>query len=563
MKKLSDYLEKQTKLLLADSIGKMTKNIEFFFKQTKHLREYKAKDVALLRSEYVSNPCWIAMATAFKMRQKLDSMSLKSKERFRALGTLNPTQARAMVEATSFSDADPLDGLYLSGWQEASSGENTYAAMFPDQSIYPVNSVPEKIKKINTVLHAADRIKTQQLQSKKTKKEVKEALKKIDYQSPIIADIEAGFGQEIHTFQLALECIKSGAACLHLEDQDGSLKKCGHMGGKVKVPMHQYITKLKAVRLAADVLGTNTVIIGRTDARGTRLINSVSDDRDDKFCMKELKKSAIFTHPAAIKNELNSTALWNKLLESPYVDLYSLNNQDIPILSSSLRTQLMQAETDSTIYEKLIKQFQNKLSLNEKQARVLFHIISASDYLRTKDGYYRYQAGLDAAIEVAISISPYVDLIWFETSNPDLEEAKQFAKAVHKKYPKQAFHYNCSPSFNWSKHFKKIHKKNWKKELETFNEKLAQYGFKSQKITLFGMHVVNQAIKERVIDYQKRNMAAYSELQDAEKKSGNRSFEHQSFVGVDVWSAITELCAGAGSELLANSGDSATMDQFN
>jgi len=558
---MQSYIDSLTKGLSRGTLNKQISNIKEFFKKTKHNREYTAKDVALLRSQFLTDPNWTAMAGSYKMRQKLNDMPLKNKSCFRALGALNPTQARAMMEAHIESDAPALDGIYLSGWQEASSGENTYGNMFPDQSLYPVNSVPEKIKKINQVLQAADRIKQSQLNNKSTSKDMIKTLESIDYQSPIIADIEAGFGQEIHTFQLAFECIKAGAACLHLEDQDGSLKKCGHMGGKVKVSIQQYITKLKAVRLAADVLGVDTVIIARTDARGTKLINNISDARDRQFCIKVITKAYLLS-PSAAEVDLNTPAIWKKLVASLLIETYNCNGQNHHRLTQKCEQIVLTSMQNEVSFKKSIQSIKKATNVSVEQAKELLHIFNKCEYLSTADGYYRFDAGLQAAIEVGLAAAEYSDLIWFETSDPDIDEAKAFAKAIHAKYPKKAFHYNCSPSFNWAKHFKTKYGKDWKTKLENFSTDLAKLGFKSQKITLFGMHAVNQGIKDRVIAYQKRHMKGYSELQEDERKSGNRSFEHQSFVGVDVWSSITECCAGEGSELVATFGDSATMDQF-
>ncbi len=538
------------------------KNIETFFKQTKHKRDYSAEDVANLRTSHVDSIPTTAIFTARRMRDKLAKMPLNSSSHFRALGCLNPTQARALAEATYNTSQPSVDGIYLSGWQEASSGENTYAAMFPDQSIYPVNSIPEKIKKINNVLIAAERVRQEKLRHTGLSEKEKDRLRKINYQVPIIADMEAGFGQEIHTFQLALECIKAGVACVHLEDQDGSLKKCGHMGGKVKVSINQFINKLKSIRLAADVLGADTVIIARTDAMGTQLINNVCNKVDQMFCYKGFKKNDFLKNSLLETYFQDLSVLFDQLMYHQIIEEKVIGSKKHSVLNHELYLKLLDCEKDSKLFKEVITYFIKTLSLTEHKAIALYSYFKIMPFLATADGYYRYNASLDAAIKVGLAVAPYCDLIWFETAHPSLEDAKLFAKEIHRKYPGKMFHYNCSPSFNWKKNFVEKYGDDYERHLKNFSLELAKYGFKSQKITLFGMHVVNQAMKTRVNDFQSKGMLGYSMLQEEEKETGNQSLEHQSFVGVNVWSDVTKICTDANNELLATHGESATMDQF-
>tara|TARA_A100001015_G_C15008004_1_gene721676 strand:+ start:541 stop:2232 length:1692 start_codon:yes stop_codon:yes gene_type:complete len=559
---IHEELNTHQRLLQYNSETESIQNIQEFFKITGHSRDYCPKDVATLRPRFPSEIPNYAMITSIIMRKKLSELCLSSNQFFASLVCLNPTQARAMAEACCFSDQSPLDGIYLSGWQEASSGENTYGAMFPDQSLYPVNSVPEKIKKIKQVLMAADIVNQHRLTQKYIPKESKKMFESINYHLPIIADLEAGFGQEIHTYQLAKSCIESGAACLHLEDQDGSLKKCGHMGGKVKVSVQDFKNKLKSVRLAADVLGTNTVIIGRTDALGTKLINNASDERDQPFLYYQLPVQQLSMHPYIIENEIRLDAWVLDLIQSKIVEKILIGNQSKYIILSVWVPLLDESRTSVSTYTTLVNKFSSTLGCTINQSQWLVAVLHNCQPLQTSNGFYRYNCNLESAIMVGKSIVNDVDLIWFETSEPDLNEAKLFANAIHSIHPTMQLHYNCSPSFNWKSNFEKYFGFNWESNLREFNHELAKLGYKSQKITLFGMHVTNQSIKEWVQEFQKNHMAGYSVLQEREHSSNNQSLEHQSFVGVDIWAHITELCQGKGSELVATHGDSATMDQF-
>tara|TARA_A100001015_G_scaffold225132_1_gene254053 strand:- start:7772 stop:9442 length:1671 start_codon:yes stop_codon:yes gene_type:complete len=555
-------LKNFTNLLFHSTKEEQIKNIETFFKLTKHKREYTAEEVANLRTSHVDSIPTTAIFTARRMRDKLSKMSIDSTSHFRSLGCLNPTQARALSEATYNTSNQAVDGIYISGWQEASSGENTYSTMFPDQSIYPVNSVPEKIKKMNNVLIAAERVRQEKLRSSILTDEEKEKLKDIQYQVPIIADMEAGFGQEIHTFQLAVECIKAGVACVHLEDQDGSLKKCGHMGGKVKVSISQFINKLKSIRLAADVLGADTVIIARTDAMGTQLINNVSNKVDRTFCYKGFKKSEFLKNALLGSYFKDVSVLYDQLMYHKVLEEKVISGKKQIVINHDLYLKLLDSEKDSKTFNAIISHLKKTLSLTDDKAKALYSFFEMTPFLATADGYYRYNASLDAAIKVGLAVAPYCDLIWFETAHPSLEDAKIFATEIHKKYPGKMFHYNCSPSFNWKKNFVEKYGDDYERNLKNFGQELAKLGFKSQKITLFGMHVINQAMKDRVNGFQENGMLGYSRLQEEEKESGNQSLEHQSFVGVNVWADVTMACTDENNELLATQGESATMDQF-
>src|SRR3972149_5817255 len=288
----------------------------------------------------------------------------------RALGALTGNQAVQQVQAG-------LKAIYLSGWQVAGD-PNDALQMYPDQSLYPVNSVPTVIRKINNALMRADQIQHM------------EGRDDVSYFAPIVADAEGGFGAPLNTFELIKGMIEAGAAGVHLEDQLSSLKKCGHMGGKVLVPIHDFIQKLIAARLAADVMGVPTMLIGRTDALGANLIRGDIDRVDHEHLTGE----------------------------------------------------------------------------------------------RTPDGFYIVRNGLEYAAARALEYAPYVDLIWCETSTPDIGEAREFAQAVHEKFPGKLLAYNCSPSFNWKRNLED-------KQIATFQEQLGDMGYKFQFITLAGFHTLN------------------------------------------------------------------------
>lgn len=322
-----------------------------------------------------------------------------------------------------------LKAIYLSGWQVAAAN-NTALQTYPDQSLYPVNSVPQVVRGINNAFRRADQI------------EYSEGLVDTDYFLPIVADAEAGFGGALNAYELMMAMIEAGAAGVHFEDQLSSEKKCGHLGGKVLIPTSQAIRNLNAARLAADVAGVDTVIMARTDAESATLITSDHDPLDKDFIINE----------------------------------------------------------------------------------------------RTEEGFYKFKNGLDACISRGLAYAPYADLLWFETSTPDIAQARKFAEAIHAQYPDQMLAYNCSPSFNWRK-FLSVD------ECETFQRELGQLGYKFQFITLAGFHSVNLATFELAEAYRDRGMAGYSEMQEREFAAQERGFttvKHQREVGVGYFDLISE-----------------------
>lgn len=378
-------------------------------------RNYTAEDVIKLRGSLD-----VEYTYAKNGAKKLWD-GLNSKEFMAGLGALNGNQAIQEVEAG-------LNAIYLSGWQVAADA-NLSAEMYPDQSLYPANSVPLVIKRINNALRRRDEIQSITGQGN------------IDYFVPIVADAEAGFGGNLNAYELMKQMIDAGAAGVHFEDQLSSAKKCGHLGGKVLVPTQEAINKLLAARLAADVCGVPTLLVARTDAEAANLITSDIDERDRKFIV---------------------------------------------------------------------------------------------DGSRTSEGFYRVNNGLDQGIDRALSYAPYADLVWMETSNPDLGMAREFAQAVREIYPDQMLAYNCSPSFNWAKHLTPS-------QMETFREELAAMGYKFQFITLAGFHAMNTSMFELAKAYNARGMAGYSELQEREfalQDEGFAAVKHQSFVGTQYFDYV-------------------------
>ena len=378
-------------------------------------RNYTAEDVIKLRGSLD-----IEYTFAKNGAQKLWD-GLHSKDFMAGLGALNGNQAIQEVQAG-------LDAIYLSGWQVAADA-NLSAEMYPDQSLYPANSVPMVIKRINNALRRRDEVQSVTGQGN------------IDYFVPIVADAEAGFGGNLNAYELMKQMIEAGAAGVHFEDQLSSAKKCGHLGGKVLVPTQEAINKLLAARLAADVCGVPTLIVARTDAEAANLITSDIDPRDHKF------------------------------------------------------------------------------------------IVPGS---RTSEGFYYVKNGLEQGIDRALSYAPYADLVWMETSNPDLGMAREFAQAVREKYPNQMLAYNCSPSFNWAKHLTVS-------QMETFREDLAAMGYKFQFITLAGFHAMNTSMFELARAYNAKGMAGYSELQEREfalQEVGFAAVKHQSFVGTQYFDYV-------------------------
>lgn len=387
------------------------------WKNTK--RDYEPMDVAKLTGSYLIRNS-IAEMNADKLWYLLNSWN----QPVRALGALTGNQAVQQVAAG-------LEAIYLSGWQVAADN-NLTGQMYPDQSLYPSNSVPNVIESINNALMRADKI------------ERAEGTDSRDWLVPIVADAEAGFGGNLNAFELMKLMIKAGAAGVHFEDQLSSAKKCGHLGGKVLVPTSEFVNKLKSARLAADTMYCNTIIIARTDANSARLLTSDIDERDRVF----------------------------------------ITNDE-----------------------------------------------------RTSEGFYHISGGLDMAIARGLAYAPYADLLWCETSYPDLEEAKRFADAIHAVYPDQMLAYNCSPSFNWSANIDKTG------PLEEFQNELFKMGYKFQFITLAGFHALNLSMFELAQNYKESGMLAYSKMQDREfdqQSNGFGAVKHQQFVGTSYFDAVTK-----------------------
>ena len=361
-----------------------------------------------------------------------------------ALGALTGNQAIQQVQAG-------LKAIYLSGWQVAADA-NDAGHMYPDQSLYPADSVPNVARRINNALMRADQI--HHLDGKNG----------IYWMAPIVADAEAGFGGTLNAFELMKAMIEAGAACVHFEDQLSSAKKCGHLGGKVLVPTSEAIQKLVAARLAADVLGVPTLIMARTDADSAHLLTSDIDPRDRKFITGE----------------------------------------------------------------------------------------------RTAEGFFQIQGGLESAIARGIAYAPYADLIWCETSHPDLEEARRFAEAVHTEYPGKMLAYNCSPSFNWKKNLDD-------RTIATFQRELAKMGYKFQFVTLAGFHALNLSMFELARGYRDSGMTAYSRLQEKEFARETQyeyeAVKHQRFVGTGYFDALTQVIAAGTASTTALAG-STEQEQF-
>ena len=348
-----------------------------------------------------------------------------------------------------------LKAVYISGWQVAADA-NTSGNTYPDQSLYPVDSVPTLVKRINSALLRADQVETMERFENK-------GVTSDDRMLPILADAESGFGGPLNVFELMKAMIEAGAAGVHFEDQLSSEKKCGHMGGKVLVPTQTQIRTLNSARLAADVMNVPTIIFARTDANAANLITSDIDEYDKPFITGE----------------------------------------------------------------------------------------------RTIEGFYKTRPGLDQAISRGLAYAPYADLIWCETSKPDLDEAKIFADAIHKKYPDQLLAYNCSPSFNWKKNLDKD-------TMKKFQSELGKMGYKFQFITLAGFHLNNYATFKLAQAYKKDGMAAYSELQEAEfaaEKDGYTSTKHQREAGTSYFDAVSQALTQGKSSTVAMAG-STEEDQF-
>src|SRR5215216_526922 len=353
-----------------------------------------------------------------------------------ALGAMTGCQAVQQVQAG-------LKAIYLSGWQVAADA-NLAGHMYPDQSLYPANSVPDVVRKINQSLQRADQIHHA------------EGRNGIHWFAPVVADAEAGFGGALNVFELMKAMIEAGAAGVHFEDQLASEKKCGHMGGKVLIPTSQAVRNLVSARLAADVMGVPTVIIARTDADAASLITSDVDPSDHEFLTGE----------------------------------------------------------------------------------------------RTMEGFYGVNAGLDQAISRGLSYAPYADVVWCETSEPNLEQAQRFAEAIHEEYPGKLLAYNCSPSFNWKKKLSE-------EEISTFQEEIGGMGYRFQFVTLAGFHALNYSMFDLARNYRERGMDAYSELQQAEfaaEEHGYTATKHQREVGAGYFDEVAQIVAGGAASTTALTG---------
>ena len=393
------------------------------------------------------------LAGSFRVKHTLAEMGarrlwqlLKTEPYVHTLGALTGNQAVQQVKAG-------LKAIYLSGWQVAADA-NTAGTMYPDQSLYPVDSVPNVVRRINNALRRADQIARSEGGTDKTY-----------WMAPIVADAEAGFGGALNAYELMKAMIEAGAAGVHFEDQLASEKKCGHLGGKVLVPISQHIRTLNAARLAADVEGVPTIVLCRTDAQSAQLLTSDVDERDHPFISGE----------------------------------------------------------------------------------------------RTAEGFFRITPGkgVDYCIARGLAYAPYSDLLWWETSEPNLEDAERFANAIHARFPGKMLAYNCSPSFNWQKKLSPD-------KIATFQQDIARMGYRFQFVTLAGFHSLNHSMFSLAKGYAARGMAAYSELQQAEfasERDGYTATRHQREVGVGYFDAVALAISGGRSSTTAMAHSTET-DQF-
>ncbi|ARD48985.1 isocitrate lyase [Sporosarcina sp. P37] len=398
-------------------------------------RNYTAEDVVKLRGSLL-----IQNTLAEKGAARLWK-SLHEEDFINALGALTGNQAVQQVKAG-------LQAIYLSGWQVAADA-NLAGQMYPDQSLYPANSVPAVVKRINQALQRADQIDHAEGREDG-----------FDWFAPIVADMEAGFGGPLNVFELMKGMIEAGAAGVHLEDQLASEKKCGHLGGKVLLPTQNAVRNLSAARLAADVLGVDTVIIARTDADAADMVTSDIDPADAEFLTGE----------------------------------------------------------------------------------------------RTPEGFYKSKPGIKQAIARGLAYAEYADLVWCETSHPSLEEAQEFADAIHAKYPEKMLAYNCSPSFNWKANLDEA-------TIEKYQVELGKMGYKFQFVTLAGFHTLNHSMFELAHGYKTRGMGAYSELQQAEfdnESKGYTATRHQREVGTGYFDEVAQVISEGQSSTTAMSGSTET-----
>jgi len=405
-------------------------------------REVVADEVTDLKESWENDPRWEGIVRPYsaeevlKLRGNLHVehsfarvgakrlwLLLQKESYIAALGALTGNQAVQQVEAG-------LQAIYLSGWQVAADA-NLAGQMYPDQSLYPSNSVPAVVRRINNALQRADQI------------QILDGRKKGPYWfAPIVADAEAGFGGPLNAFELMKQMIEAGAAGVHFEDQLASAKKCGHLGGKVLVPTAEFINKLAAARLAADICGVPTVLVARTDADAARLITSDHDERDKPFLL---------------------------------------------------------------------------------------------DRQRSSEGFFYVKSGVESAIARGLSYAPYADMVWCETSTPDLQQAKRFAEGIHEKFPGKLLAYNCSPSFNWKANLDQA-------TIAKFQRELAAMGYKFQFVTLAGFHALNLGMFDLAQSYRKEGMAAYARFQEEEfrfgKEDGYMATTHQKFVGTGYFDRV-------------------------
>ncbi len=445
---LEQNLEHNNEQYLAQAEEVRQKNDEFIapswapdrWKNIK--RDYTIRDVQKL-----SGSMRIEYSLAENGAKKLWQL-LHSEDYLPTLGTFTGNQAVQQIKAG-------LKAIYVSGWQVAADANNS-GNIYPDQSLYPADSVPSIVRRINKALQRADQIQTmEQFTGEKTTN--------IDFFVPIIADAEAGFGGALNVFELMKAMIEAGAAAVHFEDQLASEKKCGHLGGKVLVPTKTFIKTLNSARLAADIMGVPTLIMARTDAEAARLITS------------------------------------------------NIDEYDMPFISGE----------------------------------------------RTEEGFYELKGGLDCAIARGLAYAPYADLIWCETSTPNLKEAEKFANAIKEKYPEQMLAYNCSPSFNWAKYM-------GEEELAKFQRELGAMGYKYQFITLAGFHNLSLTTFNLAKNYKKDGMKAYSALQQSEfaaEKDGFSAIRHQREVGTSYFDAVNMAVSGGNSATIAMA-DSTEKAQF-
>ena len=423
----------------------------------------QANNVAALENQWRSNPRWQGIKRPYKaddvirlrgtvqVEHTLARLGaerlwdlLQQESYVAALGAMTGNQAIQQVEAG-------LQAIYVSGWQVAADANNS-GQMYPDQSLYPADSVPNLVRRINQALMRADQIHHAEGKNGKY------------WFAPMVADAEAGFGGNLNAFELMKAMIEAGAACVHFEDQLSSAKKCGHLGGKVLVSTTEAIQKLVAARLAADVMGVPTLIMARTDADSAGLLTTDIDPRDREFCTGK----------------------------------------------------------------------------------------------RTPEGFFEVRNGVDAAIARGLAYAPYVDMLWCETSKPNLDEAREFAEGIHAVYPDKMLSYNCSPSFNWRKHLSN-------EDIARFQRELGAMGYKFQFITLAGFHALNHTMFELAREYKTLGMSAYSELQEAEFASEREhqysAVKHQRFVGTGYFDAVQNVISSGTASTTALAG-STEAEQF-